>query len=107
LFLYISYFFLQQLSSISRKKAKTLSSTLPSYSLYQKSNNNYIFIVNLDDNFLSLALVLVGVEGAASEGVEDRARLGLGEVEGEGEADPLPRPPEMSSGCESGRQSRS
>jgi hypothetical protein len=49
-------------------------------------------IWKLDDNFLSLALVLVGVEGAgvASEGVAERARLpeGLGEEA----AERLPRP---------------
>ena len=55
--------------------------------------NYFCFIIfhKQDDNFLSLALVLVGVEGVAgvSEGVVERARLpeGLGEDEGEEAAD--------------------
>ena len=54
--------------------------------------NYFCFIIfhKQDDNFLSLALVLVGVEGVSeAEGVVERARLpeGLGEDEGEEAAD--------------------
>ncbi len=63
----------------------------------------------MDDNFLSLALVLVGVEAAASEGVEERARRppaeGAGEEEGDEALDRRPPRPleDESSVWETGR----
>ena len=94
---FISYFFLPKLSSMFINQSQKITSKVCiSSKLYCKHNKNKItyitkkqlntFLLNYfcfiifhkqDDNFLSLALVLVGVEGVAgvSEGVVERARL--------------------------------